>query len=210
MAADPETPNARDHWQEIYQEKSASTVSWFQAAPRISLDLIHETGVTEDARIVDIGGGASTLVDHLLAEGFTDLTVLDIAAAALDQAQARLGGDATKVTWCAEDVTTWTPDAPFDLWHDRAVFHFLTDAGDRAGYRTVLERAVKPGGWVVMVTFALDGPERCSGLPVVRYSSDTLATELGAGFILTDSRREEHVTPGGVRQNFVYSVFRKA
>jgi SAM-dependent methyltransferase len=209
MTADSEKPSPRDHWQGIYDRKLAPTVSWFQATPQTSLDLIHETGVTLDARIVDIGGGASTLVDHLLAEGFADLTVLDIATAALDQAQARLGDDAAKITWCPEDVTVWVPGLPFDLWHDRAVFHFLTDAGDRAKYRAALQQGLKPGGWAIIATFALDGPERCSGLPVVRYSHDTLATELGAAFSLVNSGREEHVTPGGTHQNFVCSVFRK-
>lgn len=201
--------DARRHWQGIYAGKSAPSVSWYQDTPRTSLDLIHETGLGHDAAIVDVGGGASTLVDHLLAEGFTRLSVLDIASAGLEQARVRLGAKADKVLWLTEDATTWRPGATFDLWHDRAVFHFLTDPSDRAGYRAALGNALRPGGWVILATFALDGPEKCSGLPVVRYSPETLSAELGPDFALLDVRSEAHMTPGGASQSFVYGLFRK-
>lgn len=210
MAAEPEKPSPEDHWQGIYAEKSAKTVSWHQTTPQTSLDLIHRTGIGHDAALVDVGGGASTLVDHLLAEGFTGISVLDIAPAGLEQAQARLGEDADRVQWLTEDVTAWRPGSRFDLWHDRAVFHFLTDAGARAGYRAALLDALRPGGWVILATFALDGPTKCSGLPVVRYSPETLSAELGTELALVEARPEQHVTPGGVGQSFIYCLFRKA
>ena len=144
MAAEPEKPNPREHWQGIYVEKSAPTVSWYQATPRISLDLIDRTGIGPGGALVDVGGGASTLVDHLLAGGFTRLSVLDIAPAGLNQARARLGADADKVRWLTEDVTQWRPGASFDLWHDRAVFHFLT--GARATARAIVRRSRTPCG----------------------------------------------------------------
>ncbi|NQV22461.1 MAG: class I SAM-dependent methyltransferase [Rhodospirillales bacterium] len=200
--------DARRHWQGIHQKKSAPSVSWYQDTPRTSLNLIHETGLGQAAAIVDVGGGASTLVDHLLAEGFTRLSVLDIASAGLEQARARLGAKADKVLWLTEDATAWRPGPTFDLWHDRAVFHFLTDPSDRAGYRAALGNALRPGGWVIVATFALDGPEKCSGLPVVHYSSETLSAELGPDFALIEARSEVHLTPGGAPQSFVYGLFR--
>jgi ubiquinone/menaquinone biosynthesis C-methylase UbiE len=152
-----------------------------------------------------VGGGASRLVDALLEEGFGQLAVLDISAVALERARTRLGSRAAAVTWIASDVATWTPDALFDVWHDRAVFHFLVTEEERAAYRTTLRRALVSGGQAVIATFASDGPDRCSGLPVVRYEPETLAVELGPPFELVEGVREDHVTPGGKVQRFQYS-----
>jgi SAM-dependent methyltransferase len=196
-----------DHWQTVYSTKSDTAVSWFQERPESSLALITAGGLPLDARIIDVGGGASRLVDALLDAGHSALTVLDIAPAALNAARARLGTRAEAVLWVAADITAWTPAAPFDVWHDRAVFHFLTDAADRAAYRAALAAGVKRGGRVIIGTFAPDGPEKCSGLPVVRYSPETLAAELGDDFALVDIRREDHATPSGAVQHFQFSVF---
>jgi hypothetical protein len=155
-----------------------------------------------------VGGGASRLGDALLAEGFRDISVLDIAGAALDKARQRLGASAARVQWLTADVSHWRSERRYRLWHDRALFHFLTEAAEREAYHRVLESALAPGGIVVMASFALDGPERCSGLPVQRYSSDTLAAELGSAFRPMDQRSEEHPTPAGKMQRFQYSMFR--
>lgn len=199
----------RDHWQTVYTTKDDAAVSWFQDRPQPSLGLITRGGLPMDARIVDVGAGASRLVDALLDAGYSALTVLDIAPAALDTARARLGDRGGAVTWVAADITAWTPPAPFDVWHDRAVFHFLTEAADRAAYRATLHAGVRPGGRVVIGTFAPDGPQKCSGLPVMRYSPDALAAELGDGFRLVDSLSEAHTTPGGAVQHFQFSVLHR-
>lgn len=198
----------RAHWEDVYQRKGDLDVSWFQERPADSLLLIRESGVALTAPVIDVGGGASRLVDGLLAGGFSDITVLDIAGNALERARDRIGAPGAKVQWLAADVTTWTPPRRYGLWHDRAVFHFLTEAADRAAYRRNLEAGLMAGGIAVVASFALDGPERCSGLPVMRYSPDSLAAELGAQFQLSDSRSVEHITPAGRSQRFQYSVFR--
>ena len=192
------------HWQKIYQSKAETEVSWRQDHPAASLTLIKDTGLPKDARIIDVGGGASRLVDHLIEEGWTNITVLDIAPTALDKARRRLGDRAALVTWLAADVTQWTPFEQFDLWHDRAVFHFLTDASDRAAYATVMANAVSSGGHAIVGTFALDGPERCSGLPVRRYDGESLAAEFAAHFRLDVSITEDHITPAGKVQRFQF------
>jgi len=194
--------DAARHWSDVYASRPADTVSWFQSEPSVSLELLDELGVNPRNSVVDVGGGASVLVDRLVARGFTDVTVLDIAEPALAVARARLGGDAP-VTWVAADVRTWVPARRYDLWHDRAVFHFLSGV-DVTTYRDTLERAVAPGGAVVLATFAPDGPAYCSGLPVTRYDDDALATVLGAGFDVVARRREVHVTPSGVEQPFTW------
>jgi SAM-dependent methyltransferase len=196
-----------EHWQGVYSGKAEDQVSWYQASPATSLELISRAGVGRQARLVDVGGGASRLVDELLEAGYERLTVLDLAPAALELARARLGSRAARATWVAADVCAWEPAEPFDLWHDRAVFHFLVQPEQRAAYRERLRRALRGGGHAVLATFARDGPERCSGLPVERYDPETLARELGAGFTLVESRREEHVTPGGKVQRFQFSRF---
>ena len=197
------------HWQHVYTSKDEQAVSWFEAVPQISLDLIHATGVGPDAAIIDIGGGASHLVDALLDKGFRDLTVLDVSAEALEKTKARLGARAAPLHWIAADVTTWQPDRHYDVWHDRAALHFLTDAKEQAAYAERLTRALRPGGHVVISTFAPDGPERCSGLPVVRYDPESLSRLLGTSFDLIENRRHEHHTPGGAVQRFQFSRFRR-
>jgi trans-aconitate methyltransferase len=196
------------HWEEVYRQKAEDAVSWFQPRPELSLDLIRASGLVPDDPIIDVGGGASRLVDALLAAGVRDITVLDIADAALDKARKRLGASAAQVHWLTADVTHWRPERKYRLWHDRAVFHFLTEAADRAAYRHALESALAPGATAIIASFAPDGPERCSGLPVQRYSPDTLAAELGPAFQLIDRRDEEHMTPASKVQRFQYSVFR--
>jgi 2-polyprenyl-3-methyl-5-hydroxy-6-metoxy-1,4-benzoquinol methylase len=197
----------KQHWEDVYRQKAEDTVSWFQQRPEISLALIHNTKLAKDEPLIDVGGGASRLVDHLLAEGFKDITVLDIADSALEKTRKRLGKTEAQVHWLAVDVTQWRPRQTYHLWHDRAVFHFLTEPADRAAYRHALESALAPGGTVIVANFALEGPERCSGLPVRRYSPDTLAAELGAAFRLKEQRTENHTTPAGRIQPFQYSVF---
>lgn len=201
----------KEHWEQVYSTKAATGVSWFQEHARLSLDLISQTGATKDAGIIDVGGGASTLVDDLLDDGYSNITVLDLSAAALEASRTRLGDRATKVKWIAGDITqVELPRAAYDVWHDRAVFHFLTAHEDREAYvRTVLH-AVKPGGHVIVATFAEDGPEKCSGLPVMRYSAEGLHAEFGAPFTLQQQRREEHHTPFGTVQKFIYCMCRTA
>jgi hypothetical protein len=196
------------HWDSRYGKAGAQGVSWYQAEPRVSLELIERSQVPAGAGAIDVGGGASVLVDRLVERGFSDLTVLDVSEVALREARERLGATAP-VTWLQQDVLEFTPSRRFDLWHDRAVFHFLADPTDRDRYGEVLRSAVAPGGLVLIATFAEDGPEKCSGLPVVRYSADALARALGDGFAVTDTRREEHVTPGGVVQPFTWLAARR-
>jgi ubiquinone/menaquinone biosynthesis C-methylase UbiE len=201
---------SKEHWEKVYTTKATDTVSWFQPHADLSLDLIKATGVSHDAAIIDVGGGASTLVDDLLVNGYTDLSVLDLSAAALAAAQKRLGSRASKVQWIEADVTKADlPDYRFDVWHDRAVFHFLTSAEDRAAYVQTVFRAVKPGGHVIVATFAEDGPNRCSGLPVMRYRADELHAEFGEAFSLLSHQKEAHHTPSGKVQRFVYCYCRR-
>jgi SAM-dependent methyltransferase len=195
------------HWQNVYATKAEKEVSWFQESPVSSLDLIAATGIRSDAGIIDVGGGASRLVDSLLEKGFSRITVLDLSANALDEAKKRLGWRADGIDWIAADVTTWEPLRTYDLWHDRAAFHFLTEAADRNAYVVRLKNAVRAGGHVIIATFAPDGPERYSGLPTVRYDPEAVATALGREFELVDSRRHDHVTPGGNTQRFQFSRF---
>jgi 2-polyprenyl-3-methyl-5-hydroxy-6-metoxy-1,4-benzoquinol methylase len=199
----------KGHWETVYQTKRADEVSWFQREPTISLDLIRRVAPATSARIIDVGAGASTLVDGLLRAGYSDLTVLDLSRTALHEAQNRLGDAASRVRWSEVDVlTTSLPEAAFDVWHDRAVFHFLTSAVDREAYIAQVRRAVRPGGYVLVATFAEDGPMKCSGLPVARYSAQALHDEFGGRFQLIESVREQHVTPTGTPQSFVYCLCR--
>lgn len=195
----------KQHWDTVYTTKAANEVSWFQDNPALSLDLIDQSGMPKTAALVDIGGGASRLVDTLLAQNYSDVTVLDIAEPALAASKARLGDQAQRVHWIAADITHWQPPRSYAMWHDRAVFHFLTDAADRDAYRRALLAGTASGSQIVIASFAPDGPERCSGLPVMRYAPESLLTELGAEFALRDARREEHHTPGGSIQRFQYS-----
>ena len=201
------------HWDNIHSTKAPDQVSWFQAEPALSLELIQQAAPERDSSIIDVGAGASTLVDALLRSGYHCITVLDISAAALASAQHRVASgfpdEPPAVIWRTDDLLTATlPASAFDVWHDRAVFHFLTDPVDRARYLDQVRHAVKPGGHVIVATFAEDGPTKCSGLDVVRYSPATLRGELGDDFDLADSRREEHHTPWGATQLFTYCLFR--
>jgi SAM-dependent methyltransferase len=203
-----ESESRQAHWDNVYTKKGENEVSWFQENPAPSLELIEQAGATHASAIIDVGGGASRLVDHLIEKGFQDITVLDLSEAALDAAKARLGHDATKVNWIVADATIWEPMITYDLWHDRAAFHFLTGEHDRAAYIARLRRALKIGGHAIIATFALDGPEKCSGLPVMRYDAASLGQALGPMFRLVSSKRHEHATPWGSQQVFQFSVFR--
>lgn len=203
--------SASDHWQSVYLQKAPDSVSWFQPAATISRALIEAVGTRPDTAIVDVGGGASTLVDALLGSGYTNVTVLDIAPAALEVAQARLGERARAVTWYTGDVLALQlPDASVDVWHDRAVFHFLVTPEARERYVAQVRRVLRPGGHIVLATFAEDGPLRCSGLPVARYTPQALHATFGDDFLLVSSQREGHVTPTGAVQMFTYCVCRYA
>lgn len=198
------TDPVKQHWQRLYQTADVSRVSWHQAVPERSLELFRATGIAPTAPILDVGGGASTLVDHLLEAGFRDVSVLDLAPLALATAQERLGTAASQVRWIAADITEFQPARQYALWHDRAVFHFLIDQGRRERYLHVLRRALAPGGHLILATFGPSGPTHCSGLPVERYSAEQLGAALGSGFRLARSLLEEHVTPNGGRQQFLY------
>jgi len=200
---------AHDHWQRVFTTKADSEVSWYQPRPDVSLDLVTAAAPDRDVAIIDVGGGASTLTDHLLAVGYHDLTVLDISEAALKRARERLGAEAAKVDWIAADVTRWSPDRRWAVWHDRAAFHFLTDTARQDAYIRAMTKATAPNAIVIIATFALDGPERCSGLPVQRYSPATLAARLGQEFGLVEGRTEDHVTPAGAVQRFSYAMLRR-
>ena len=202
----------REHWDGVYGARREDALTWFEATPSLSLDLIREHLRPGDP-FIDIGAGASRVVDALLEEGFGPLAVLDLSSAALAVSRRRLGPRADDVAWIAADITTLQPDRDHAVWHDRAVFHFLTRAEDRAGYARALAQALRPGGIAIIATFADDGPEMCSRLPVVRYAPEALAQELDrllpGRFETLDARRHLHVTPKGFRQGFQYSVFRK-
>jgi 2-polyprenyl-3-methyl-5-hydroxy-6-metoxy-1,4-benzoquinol methylase len=199
----------REHWTQVYEDKAPTAVSWYQEAPEASLRALGRFGASPSSSLIDVGGGASNLVDALLEQGWQDITVLDIAVPALEAAKARLGALADKVQWEVADVTDWRPARQFDVWHDRAVFHFLTEPEQRAAYRRALLAGLAPGGVVIMATFALDGPDRCSGLPVQRYDAASLAEEMGDRFQLIDGWREEHVTPWGAKQSFNWCAFHR-
>jgi SAM-dependent methyltransferase len=193
------------HWNRVYSTKTEQEVSWFEPLPAISLEMLDAAGMTPDSCVLDVGGGDSRLVDALTARGLDCLAVLDVSGAALDRAKSRLGPAAQTPVWIEADVTRdWTLK-PMDIWHDRAVFHFLTTLDDRARYKQHLLEILKPGGSAVIATFALDGPERCSGLPVERYSAESLERELGRAFELRDARAHVHTTPWGSTQSFQYS-----
>ena len=208
-----EDASRRAHWENVYTRKGENEVSWFQPSPEPSFDLIVQAGANSRSAIIDVGGGASRLVDHLVEQGFEDVTVLDLSDAALAAAKSRLEGKlgvrATRVNWTVADATSFEPARPYDIWHDRAAFHFLTGANDRAAYIARLGRGLKIGGHAIIATFALDGPGECSGLPVARYDSASLGQTLGTGFKLVHTLRHEHATPWNSRQNFQFSVFRR-
>jgi trans-aconitate methyltransferase len=182
-------------------------VSWYQRSPQLSLQMIAATGVAADGAIIDVGGGASTLVDKLLESGYSDVTVLDIASAALERSRARLGDAAKNVMWIEADILHFKPNRSFRLWHDRAVFHFLTEKSQQRHYADLLQKAIEPGGHLILATFGPDGPERCSGLPVQRYSTEELSRLLEPVFELQAQDLEEHKTPRGSVQQFLYTCW---
>lgn len=197
--------NRKEHWENVYQTKQADAVSWFQEHATRSLELIRSIGTPLDASIIDVGGGASTLVDDLLSNGFKNVSVLDLSASALAVAHKRLGATGDRVAWISGDICGVNlPEQTYDIWHDRAVFHFLTGPAERAAYVQQVMKSVKPGGHVIVATFAPDGPEQCSGLPVARYAPDQLHGEFGPSFELLEHMSEEHKTPWGSMQHFVY------
>ena len=197
--------NQKEHWEKVYRTKQSDAVSWFQEHATLSLEMIRSIGTSLDANIIDVGGGASTLVDDLLHSGFKTVSVLDLSVSALEVARSRLGARGDRVSWIAGDICeVKLPDQAYDIWHDRAVFHFLTDPADRAAYIQQVKKSVKPGGHVIVATFAPDGPEQCSGLTVARYDPDQLHGEFGPSFELLEHVSEDHKTPWGSVQHFVY------
>lgn len=194
------------HWQKVYAEKPPTEVRWFQAEPVLSLKFIEHCHLDFSDPVIDVGGGASVLVDRLLERGFSELAVLDVSATALAASRQRLGTSAARVKWIESDITQFAPQRPFALWHDRAVFHFLTDPDDRKRYVAALKAALRPGGHVIMAPFAVGGPERCSGLPIIQYDAGKIRAELGPGLRLVEEQAECHMTPAGRAQAF--SCFR--
>jgi 2-polyprenyl-3-methyl-5-hydroxy-6-metoxy-1,4-benzoquinol methylase len=195
----------KEHWENVYQTKQSDEVSWFQPHATQSMELIRSVGASLQASIIDVGGGASMLVDDLLNDGFKNISVLDLSASALEVARQRLGDAGSPVTWIAGDICkVHLSEQRYDIWHDRAVFHFLIDPADRAAYVQQVTKSVKPGGHVIVATFAPDGPEKCSGLPVARYAPGQLHQEFGPAFELLEHTDEQHQTPWGSVQHFVY------
>ena len=201
--------NRQEHWNQVYETKGAQDVSWYQRRADVSLALIEAAGIHKDAGVIDVGGGASVLVDFLLDAGYSRLAVLDLAGAALKLARKRLAARANQVEWFEADVMTFQPPHRFALWHDRAVFHFLTEKADRQKYVQSLERALLPDGHAIIATLALEGPPKCSGLDVMRHDEKSIAAELGASFRLLETRDETHVTPWETEQKFAYFRFQK-
>lgn len=200
--------NRKAHWNQVYSNKSPLEVSWYQKEPALSLHLIETTGISTDAAIIDIGGGASILVDRLNERGYKHLAVLDISGNALAYAKKRLAAT-EQIEWFESDITAFQSPHQFDLWHDRAVFHFLTTAADREHYVETLQHTLKPGGHLIMAAFAIGGPSKCSGLDIVQYDAEKLLTELGSNFMLLEECSESHITPAGKEQIFAYFRFIK-
>ena len=195
------------YWNRVYETKGETEVSWFQNNPEPSLEFIRRYAPDRAASIIDIGGGLSRLADHLLADGFQNLSVLDISSEAMALARDRLGDRGKSIEWIVSDVTKWTPEKVYDLWHDRAVFHFLTEFDDQMAYIARLKHALKHGGYLVIGTFALHGPEKCSGLPVIRHDFHSLQNLFGDEFKLVETRKHDHQTPFQTIQHFQYSIF---
>jgi SAM-dependent methyltransferase len=199
----------KTHWNRIYEKNSPEEVGWYQEHPEMSLKLIAATGVVVDGCIIDVGGGTSKLSGILLDRGYKDLTVLDISRSSIERAKLQFGPKNKHITWIEADVTTFNFTKKFDIWHDRAVFHFLTEPLDRERYVSSVSNALKPGGYLIISSFGLDGPPKCSGIKVVRYSSETLSNEFGDGFELLETMDEIHTTPSQIQQQFIYCRFKK-
>lgn len=206
MVADMDT--LKQHWDNRYGETPTEKLTWFQSQPQPSLDWI-KANCPHGSAVIDIGAGASVLVDHLLEAEYTDVSLLDLAEPALQISRQRLGGKAKQVSWLTADITEWLPTRKYSLWHDRAVFHFLIDAADRTAYKQALLTALPVRGMLIMATFAIGGPEKCSGLPIVQYSADSLPTELGPQFKLLETQQEQHPTPAGNSQLFNWFLFKR-
>ena len=199
--------NRKKHWGDVYQEKSPSELSWYQKEPKLSLELIRCTNVASNDAIIDVGGGASVLVDYLSKESFTNLTVLDISENAIAMAKKRLGDTAKSIEWIVSDITQFDTSQKFSLWHDRALFHFLTEPSDREIYVNALIKTIKTEGHLIIATFAIGGPEKCSGLEIVQYDSEKMIAELGDNFSLVEERKEIHITPANKEQEFIFFHF---
>ena len=200
--------NAKEYWESIYQTKEPNEVSWYQEKPETSLNLISETGIEKNAKIIDVGAGASELVDNLLALGFRNITALDVSSNALNESKKKLGDRANNVKWIVSDLREFETNERYDLWHDRAVLHFLTEEEDIKRYIELVRTYLKPKGYVIVSTFSVNGPKKCSGLDVKQYSEDSMKT-LFTGFEHIKSFEEEHLTPWGSSQIFIWGVFRK-
>jgi len=201
----------QSHWQSIYQTRTSSEVGWYQPHLRVSLELIAQLELPPTAQVLDVGAGDSTLVDDLLTHGFSHISLLDISSAALERVRVRLGSATSKITWIEADITqVRLPTNTYDLWHDRALFHFLTNDADRCRYVELAHSALRPAGYLIIATFAHDGPVRCSGLDALRYNPEGLCHELGADFTLIRSLSEIHRTPSGSEQHFSYCLFKKS
>jgi 2-polyprenyl-3-methyl-5-hydroxy-6-metoxy-1,4-benzoquinol methylase len=196
-----------EHWDRVYTDKADTALTWFQPEPSLSLALLDALHIEPGASVVDVGAGASRLVDALLDRGFDDITLLDVAGSALEVTRRRLGPRGTQIQWIAADVLAWHPDRQFDVWHDRAAFHFFVDPIDRTRYVDVVKAAVSVGGHVLIATFAPDGPEHCSGLPTARYDTESLSAVFDDSFVVADTRREEHRSPAGTMQPFTWTAF---
>ena len=201
--------NSKEHWERVYRKNEPAKVGWHQDPPELSLKLIKSTGIKIDAEIIDVGGGTSLMPGLLLDQGYQNLSVLDISGPAINKAKTQLGEKSINIKWIEADVTDHPFAEQYDIWHDRAVFHFLTDAGDRQKYVTALSNALKINGHLVMATFSPDAPPKCSGLPVARYTPKTLHQEIGRNFEMINTMDELHTTPSGVKQAFIYCHFRR-
>jgi 2-polyprenyl-3-methyl-5-hydroxy-6-metoxy-1,4-benzoquinol methylase len=199
----------KHHWETVYQTKDTTKVGWFQNKPQVSIDWISKLKIPKNAPIIDVGGGDGCLVDLLLDQGFEQITVLDISDVALEKVRSRLGPAASKVHWKACDILEFQPEGKFELWHDRAVFHFLTDPQKQGIYRQLVERAVAPGGYLVMMTFSKSGPKTCSGLPVQQYDVQDLEEFFSKEFFSVESFNYDHLTPSGIAQNYTVCLFRR-
>lgn len=204
-----ENEERKAHWEHIYQTKKTNDVSWYQAVPNTSLHFIDEFNVPKTAKIIDIGGGDSLLVDHLLAKGYNDITVLDISATSIERAKARLGSLATKVKWVAEDVTQFKPTEQYDYWHDRAAFHFLTMESEINSYIDCARKHITPGGYLVIGTFSEQGPKKCSGIEIKQYSENSLVDRFKQYFQKVKCIQADHHTPFNTVQNFIFCSFKR-
>jgi trans-aconitate methyltransferase len=199
----------KTHWEDIYSKEKVDEVSWYQTQPSLSLHMIEAANLDRNAAIIDVGGGASRLIDNLIMQGYTNLTVLDISEKSLERAKERIGSASQNIQWVESDIADFNPHQKFQFWHDRAVFHFLTQPEDRTRYLEVMNQSLAAGAHIMIATFAPDGPEKCSGLPIQRYSHESLQQTLGPAYKLILQEQETHLTPAGGQQKFIYALFRK-